>query len=200
MAGLFSSACCAPAALGADQQVTAQRSLYQSPTITTSDDGTTTIGIREESAGLFLRYTLDPVTVYRVTVSGEVLSGQVTQRIGLDGDLTYEPAPQGSISRTVTGRSALELLFYSDTPATYRIDSVTVQACDDCRTDDDLRHQILSEIPGLAGLTQTDPEEAAERIMRWAAPQIPFADAFPAPILTDVLSVSDLYYENFKPL
>lgn len=193
LAGVVLASAAAPAAA-----VEPTRSDYESPQVTETPDGTR-LQVTKGPAGLYFTYALDPSTRYRVEVSGEQSLGAATLRVRDDARTTYDRAPHGSLTFTITGTQVLELLFYSDTEADYLIRSVRVTECPACRTDADLKSQVLAEVTGLSGALAQDPYAAAELLLHWASPRIAFAGASPAPIATSRTSAADLWYENFQP-
>ncbi len=59
-----------------------------------------------------------------------------------------------------------EILFYSDTASRYLLRHLSVEPCNDCRTEVDLKDRILAEIPELEG---AEPLKSAELLLGWAA-------------------------------
>ena len=108
------------------------RSLWQSPNIS-DKSGVTEIRIESAPAGLFLREKLDPKKRYKLRVKG---TGEpITMRLQIDDKAyAYIAAPLGVTDRTIAGASRLELLFYSDKPASYRLKSAEIEECSECRT------------------------------------------------------------------
>ena len=140
------------------------RSLWHSPVIS-DKSGVTEIRIESAPAGLFLREKLDPKKRYKLRVKG---TGQpITMRLQIDDKTReYLVAPMGATDRTIADASRLELLFYSDKPASYRIESAEIKECPKCRTIDDLRKRILNEVPEVATAAGLD---RAIALMNWAA-------------------------------
>ena len=151
------------------------RSLWQSPIIL-DKAGVTEIRIETAPAGLFLRENLNSKMRYKLRVKGA--GGPITMRLRIDDKAPeYLAAPSGTTDRPITGASRLELLFYSDKPASYRLESAEIKECPNCRTIDDLRKRILNEVPEVTTATGLDKAIA---LMKWAANE---ADYTPDPKL-----------------
>jgi hypothetical protein len=151
------------------------RSLWQSPIIS-DKSGVTEIRIETAPAGLFLRERLDPMKRYKLKVKGR--GGPITMRLQIDNKAQeYLAAPAGVTDRTITGASHLELLFYSDKPATYRLESAEIEECPNCRTINDLHKRIVNEVPEVATATGL---KKAILLMEWTANK---ADYTPNPEL-----------------
>ncbi len=116
-------------------------------------------------SGLLLRRRLEPEKRYRLTVRG---SGRpITMRLQLDDrPHEYLPAPMAELTRTVTGASNIELLFYSDTPSEYLLSTAVIEECPTCRTQQDLMQRIKDEIPDFAKLVGLDKAVA---LLKWSA-------------------------------
>ena len=169
------------------------RSLWQSPNIS-DKSGVTEIRIESAPAGLFLREKLDPKKRYKLRVKG---TGEpITMRLQIDDKAyAYIAAPLGVTDRTIAGASRLELLFYSDKPASYRLESAEIEECSECRTAEDLRKRIINEVPEV---TTTTGLERAILLMEWASN---VADYTPNPTLIpadfESWSVEKMVYDFF---
>lgn len=87
----------------------------------------------------------------------------------------YYNAPDGELLLVVDGRSATEVLIYADKTFEYLVESLTLEPCPDCHTDEELRADILADIPRLAEKLEVDPEAAAELLLHWTAPRVNWA-------------------------
>ena len=177
--------------------------LYNSPHLASSDEGAT-ITADPAPSGAAWTLHLDPARTYRVTISGRLVAHRFSLRTQADeGPLRYLRAPDGTMVMRTHGASTLDLLFYSDTAgAAYRLNSITVRECgDSCQTDRDLKAELLANVPGLDGaLARGDDLRAAELILAWISPRIPFADgATTGPVSTNGMSAAEIYYDNLEP-
>jgi hypothetical protein len=173
---------------------------YGSPTVTNDSNGTL-IGVPNPPAGLYYKSTLDPSRTYRVTVTGQTLDTTFSFRLRRDtGAYAYRPAPNGTESFVVQNTTKLEFLFYTSRGGNYRISSIGISDCTGtCKTDSDLRSQILSETPGLqSALDAGDKWTAAKLLRGWAAPRIDWSGN-PDLLNTSGYDAGQLYYEFFQP-
>ena len=120
--------------------------------------------------GLAFKQTLTPTETYRVTIDGTPVSGQTTLRFtaGQAGPQWYA-APDGGRTFTVWGRDAVELVVYSDTPYAYRLQTLTVEPCATCVTDETLKNEILGAVPGLKNDLTHNRLAAAHALLNWTA-------------------------------
>ena len=130
------------------------------------------------AAGVFLRRSLDRDKSYRLTVAGQSIAGQTTVRLTLDQERPqWLPAPHGQSVFTISGRAALELVVYSDTPFTYSVRSVALDECPTCLTDRQLKDRILAESPKLGEALGGDPLLAARILLNWTANVVDVSNA-----------------------
>ena len=173
---------------------------YGSPSITNDANGTL-IGVPNPPAGLYYKSTLDPSRNYRVTLTGQTIDTTFSFRLRRDtGSYAYRPAPNGTESFVISNTTKLELLLYSSHVGNYRVRSIDITDCTGtCKTDSDLRSQILAETPGLqSALDSGDKWAAAKMIRRWASPRIDWSGN-PDLLNTAGYDASQLYYEFFQP-
>jgi hypothetical protein len=174
---------------------------YGTPQIANTSVGTT-IGVNPGPAGLYYRATLDPSRTYRLTVMGAPTStGNFVLRLQEDGHLTYLAAPKGPSVYRISGVTNFEVLLYRDSPGTYLVRSMTLEDCAGlCKTDDDLKAEILANAPGLSSALEShDSYLASQILLKWAAPKVVWASGDPAPFNTAGLSASEIYYDYFQP-
>jgi hypothetical protein len=92
------------------------------------------IGSSAGPGGMLFRRSLVSGSSYRLTITGKPLSGQTTVRLTVgQSPPQWLPAPDGQRVVTFTGSGqTLEVVVYSDTPYEYRLDDLTLDACDGC--------------------------------------------------------------------
>ena len=169
----------------------------------TNDSEGQLITVSTAPAGRYYVATgLDPAKTYTVTLEGERIgTAPFTLRLRRNSDTpSYRPAPNGHFEVQVTGATRYELLFYSDTAgAQYRIRSLVMDECVTCKTDTDLRNEILAQTPGLqAELDAGHTWDAAKLILGWAAPRIAYAGSQSALVDTSAISAAQAYYDVFQ--
>jgi hypothetical protein len=153
-----------------------ERTPWQNPVIV--ENGTATrIDVGDAPSGLSLRRRLDPAQRYELKVSGS--GGPFTMRLTRDGQAPeYLAAPVSETRKIITGTGDIELLFYADKKASYSLDAISLEPCPACRTAEDVKARIRSEIPGIDGM---DVFEKAVHLLDWAAN---VSDHSPDPALT----------------
>lgn len=169
------------------------REPWQAPVISEAA-GATEIRIEKAPAGLYFRRKLDAAKRYALSVNGS--AGPITLRLQLDDrPHEYLAAPVAATTHVISGASKLELLFYADKPAVYRLEQLTLDECLACRTRDDLKARIEREAPDVAsssGLAK------AIALLKWASN---VADYSPRPELTprdfESWLVEKMVYEFF---
>ena len=173
--------------------------LYHSPKI--SADGERVYVSAAGNAGFRLQYKLDSRSLYEVTVEGANESGHATLRIGRDGKVSYHPAPDGRAVYSIFGVRSLELLIYADSPYRYRLDKVSILLCSECRDDEQLRLEIVRQIPGLDNMLVEQPLVAVRQLLDWAANRADYACGQSIAAQTNIapLSASQIYYGVFEP-
>lgn len=148
----------------ATQAAALERKPWNKPQLRQTSGGTE-IRIETPPAGLLLQEGLDPTKRYELKVRGN--GGPMAMRIGIDKlPPTYAPAPNGESVRVISGASLVELLFYSDTPASYVLQDIEISECSTCRTVGDLRQRIIAEAPEV--LTTSGIDRALV-LLKWAA-------------------------------
>lgn len=177
---------------------------YNTPGITTDSSGATDISVVSPPGGLYYTATgLDPTHTYRATLSGQAVSGGWSARLRTSsGSVAYRSAPNGSETYQVTGTTSYEVLVYTGAAGQYDVQSFGIDDCSgSCKTDSDLKQQILSDTPGLSdALAAGDSWTAAKLIRGWVAPRIPWAGSGDAQMNTAGLDPAQIYYEDFQPL
>src|SRR5262249_9562792 len=121
---------------------------YHKPTVS-EQDGEIQISAAEAPAGLGFVRQIDPAQRYRLKVRGA--GGPFLLRIRRDaGDPSWFPAPDSVASEFVIERTArLELMFYSDTPESYRLSALSLEPCGPCMARDDLVQEVRADLPVL---------------------------------------------------
>lgn len=148
---------------------------YESPKLALRD-GALVITGSGKPAGLSIFYALEPEKTYRVTVSGQAVTGLSTLRLRRGESMpSYAAAPQGSVSFSFKGAPEIEFLFYGDQEFTYRLHEIQIAECGSCKTDDALRAQLVAEIPGLERALAEDRLTAARLLLDWAANTLDWA-------------------------
>ncbi len=83
----------------------------------------------------------------------------------------------------------------------YELNSIEIEECSTCKTDEDLRQMLLTEIPELRESLQNDPLHAARLLLNWASNVGDFAGSSEIIKITDPgfskKSVSQMYYDIF---
>jgi hypothetical protein len=162
----------------------------------------TTMRVTARPGGLQYTAALDPTKTYRLRIRGRTTDNGVVMRIRTDDQVRFRRAPNGLYGARVAGAAELEILLfrhYETDDERYRIMEVSVEECaGQCKTDADLRNEILSDRRGLArALASDDRLAAATEIMRWVAVRVPVAGGTPPLITqTDGLSAAELWYDQ----
>jgi hypothetical protein len=112
-----------------------QSSLYGTPTITTSSEGTV-VDVAGAPGGIYHNASIDPQRTYTVALNGRQLAGQFTLVVYRDGVPTYSAAPSGLKTFRVAGTTRLSVLVYSDQDGSYRINALTLEDCVGCASYD----------------------------------------------------------------
>ncbi len=180
---------------------------YGSPEITSDSTGTTINAkapVPATGSGRYYRPVspLDPDKVYKVTVNGTPTEGNFVLRLGRDGKLDYRAAPDGEETWWVSGTTKFELLLFSPVPAKYLMRGVRIDECPACKSDADLKQQIIAETPGLeSALKGTNTHAKAAIIMRWLAPRITWGSGTTTTMVEPRgRGAAELYYDYFEPL
>lgn len=112
----------------------------------------------------------------RLTLRGAETAGKANLRLATgSSDPAYYAAPNGDLELLVDASELTTLLIYSDEPFSYELTTVALEPCPTCRTDEDLRREILDDLPELATTLKDDRARAAELILHWTSPRINFA-------------------------
>lgn len=182
------------------EAIESNRSTYAYGEVSDSPDGTL-LEVGERSGGVSYTYALDPDQRYRVALEGRRLAGRTTLRVGdSSGRLTYEPSPEQKLVFTVSDVDSLEILLYSDAPSRYSIKALEVSECDDCKTDTDLREEIVRALPSVESLAGSDPYTAAKQLLRWTSSKVAFSTDSGLPGPTSRASTADFYYQVLEPV
>jgi hypothetical protein len=127
--------------------VAPELSAYQSPEVGRAGQGIEIMRDGSAPAGIYFVYrNLSPDATYTVTVRGRSLVGSVSLRSRLGHDAPYATrAPRGGFNDfTFSGVETLELLFHASEAFAYRLDTVTVEACEPCRVATKMRRTLTS--------------------------------------------------------
>lgn len=177
---------------------------FQEPLVDLADTGVVLGSGSKAPAGLAVNFTLRPELTYRLRVTGSVLTGRTTLRLRRDAEEpAYYAAPDGEEDFKVRGVEQLEVLLYEDDAFSYRIEALDVVVCPECKTDDDLRAELLATLPSLGERLVTDRLLAAEQLLDWAANAADMAGSDEYRLRTNQLvsrnPASDIYYDIFLP-
>jgi hypothetical protein len=124
--------------------------------VTISSDG--------KPAGIFYRRILDPQRKYRVNVLGRSISSIATLRTRTgQAEPQYNVAPDGKMEFVISGAPSLELLIYADNPFEYRVDSVSIEFCDICKSKTDRIALLAAAEPGWTAELFNNPELEMDR-------------------------------------
>jgi hypothetical protein len=176
---------------------------YNQPKIREYPDGIS-VSNSGKPAGVFFLYRLDKASRYRLKFSGMNRSNIASLRIQVDdGPLIYNRAPNGEQEFVYSNSERIELLIYSDTEFDYLIKKISLEECESCLIDDDLKRRILSEIPRLEKLLDENRKLAVMLLLDWCSNNSDFT--FNNQIMQESSSkvfaqtVSQTYYELFEP-
>jgi hypothetical protein len=169
---------CSPAseriALASSFAPAANVRLYGDPAITRRDEpGNSFLSIHgaSGSAGIYFDYILSPDRSYRLTINGDMVSGNTILRIDTDNDEPrWSKALAGTMSVLITGKTKLQALLYSDAPFEYRLGNINITEHPDAPTKEKLKQVILQQRPKLKALLargQTLP--AIEELLHWTS-------------------------------
>ena len=151
-------------------EVTPTFEKYHRPYVDTDPSGVVIGGGGDEVEGVYFRFQLDPSVRYRMTMTGQTLSGTTTLRTRHDdAEALYHPPMEGTDSLAFTGTTEYEVLLYFGTPSIYLLKAISVVPCTDCRVDSDLRELISESLPGLQQQVSNEPLLGARRILDWVA-------------------------------
>lgn len=142
---------------------------YNQPIIKDYPEGIS-VSNERNPAGVFFLYRLDKSSRYRLKFSGMNQSNIATLRIQIDnGPLIYKKAPDGELDLLLTDNEQIELLLYADTEFNYLIKRISIDTCESCKADVDLKRKLLSEIPELEKLLDVNRKQAARLILDWCS-------------------------------
>ncbi len=136
------------------------------------DSNTQTYVMAEQApAGIyFVRDGLDANQTYRLKVKGQNVSGRATLRIKKNAETpSYMRAPTYNFDYNLEGVNRLELLIYADAPFAYTLDHLTLEVCDNCVTNQELRELVLRETPELSRVLDDDQDYALSLLLDWAS-------------------------------
>jgi len=155
-----------------------------------------------QPAGLFFTYKIDPNKRYRVKVTGYPQQGQTALRVRRDeNEPDYYLAPDGSTDLVLFDVEEVEFLLYNEQAFAYELNSIQIEECPTCKTDEDLRQMLLTEIPALKESLQNDRLHAARLLLNWASNVGDFAISPEIREITNLgfskKSASQIYYDIF---
>ena len=155
-------------------------------------------------AGIFFLYRLDKTLRYRFNFSGINQTNRAIIRIQADdGPKIYRKAPNGELELIFQNKEKIELLLYGDTEFNYSIKQISLEKCESCKSNADLKRQILSEIPQLQKLLEENRMQAARQLLNWCSNNSDFT--FSAEIVEKsspmvlAQTASQTYYKMFEP-
>ncbi|MEM7232227.1 MAG: hypothetical protein AAF517_08640 [Planctomycetota bacterium] len=166
-----------------------------------------TSSLRVESAsegGLRLFFDLDPKHCYRIEVLGTPSFGASELMIRRDGG---RPSARAFTSEAISfhswGHTTLELLIHAREPFSLTLDSLVVDgSASNCKCDDDLKEQILSDVVGLDAALSSNPLDALALLRDWSANASDSASLseIEGPTLDWIIasSASSTYYDVYR--
>lgn len=157
----------------------------------TPHPGGVEIKTNESPGGLFLKAQLDPTAIYRLVLAGE--GDPVNLRIRRDEEpYEYKVAPTstngGAETFVLRKTKQVEVLFYSDGPARYRLQDARLELCTDC-------DKPQGNLAG--GLLQSDPYGAAKIDIRGDTIEISVGEAPGGIVLRAADGVEGTYQLTF---
>ncbi|NEQ64618.1 MAG: hypothetical protein F6K21_03760 [Symploca sp. SIO2D2] len=175
---------------------------YNTPSIQAKKESLLIEG-KGQPAGLFLTYKLEPNKRYRVKVTGHSQQGQTTLRVRQDENKPdYSIAPDGSTDFVLFDVEEVEFLLYSDQAFAYHLNSLQIEECPTCKTDEDLRQMLLTEIPELRESLKNNRLHAARLLLHWSSNVSDFALSSEIDKMTGrqiaSMSAADIYYNIFQ--
>jgi hypothetical protein len=148
--------------------------LYGDPTIERSNEADSSyLSVRGASgpAGVYLDYAVSPGRFYRLTITGEMVSGAANLRLDTDNDgPRWLGASTGTKNIVISGTKRLRLLLYSDAPFEYRISNIAIREDANAITKEKLRKIVKDQRPKLEALLATGQElPAIEELLQWTS-------------------------------
>ena len=175
---------------------------YGNPTFRQADGGVLLSNDRDAPAGIYFRFRVDATTRYRLTIAGATTGGAPVLRTRHDDSKpSYSAAVDGVDSLIFGGPESYEVLIYGDGPFEYRLETLRLRRCTQCKLDADLVQLIRDEIPGLDQIVAAGPLQGARRLSDWVANVGDFALSARAEAHDRVVrgSAAGIFYQIFLP-
>lgn len=175
-------------------------SFYNLPVIAADTDGEL-IDIQQAPAGIQYDFLIEPRKKYLLTIRGNVISGKPIIKVKQDAQSRWLNIDKNSLQTKLDATQQLEVLIYADTKAQYKLQQISLEECPSCKTDKDLKAEILRDNPLLTKQLKIDRLAAANTILKWSANHtvVPIIIKDSSRV-QDVggLSASEIYYDVFK--
>jgi len=126
-----------------------RNTLLNTPAVVREEAGQTRLDLDAKSSGLSLRRVIDPARCYDLSIRGS--GDPVRLRVTKDDQApVYFDAPQGLVSEfRIEHTSRVELLFYGERAARYRLSPPDLTPCPSYRLAETSRSPVRQELPSL---------------------------------------------------
>lgn len=125
------------------------------------------------NSGHYFRFKLDSSKMHVMRVRGKSAEGKAILRVQADVNPPSWYAADGEIEIPLAEADSVEMLIYSESSFSYVLEEISFRNCETCKTDEEFRRRLYSEIDGLS--SESDKLKKALLLLRWAAPRINWA-------------------------